>query len=266
MPGTQEKAEALAAALFAAHENGQPFTRVRGPLRPATLDEGYDVQHALNKRYAAAGRGAPVGYKVGLTAKPNQELYKTDQPISGEIFASTVHHAPAQVRLDGFVRLGIEFELGFEIGDAFRAEDAPFAPGDAQERVAACMPAFELIDDRNADYGDIDALSILVDNAWCDGVVLGPRLADWRALDLATTPASLRVNDEPPQASVTGAAMGHPLNALVWLANQRAARGESLDAGKIVMTGSTLQLRFAARGDRFAYEVAGVGTVEAEIV
>ena len=76
------------------------------------------------------------------------------------------------------------------------------------------MPAFELIEDRNADHGDVDALSILVDNSWCAGVVLGPPSTDWHSLDLADTPVSLRVNDAPPAAAVTGAAMGNPLNSL----------------------------------------------------
>ena len=153
-----------------------------------------------------------------------------------------------------------------EIGEAFRPQDAPFALGDAAARIAACMPAFELIEDRHADHDDVDALSILVDNAWCAGVVLGPRRSDWQELDFAGTPVSLRVNDGPPATAVTGAAMGNPLNSLVWLANQLASRGTTLEAGMVVMTGSTLATQFPAAGDRFVYEIEGLGAVEAAIV
>ena len=128
------------------------------------------------------------------------------------------------------------------------------------------MPAFELIEDRNADHGDVDALSILVDNSWCAGVVLGPPSTDWHSLDLADTPVSLRVNDAPPAAAVTGAAMGNPLNSLVWLANQLASRGLTLKGGMIVMTGSTLATRFPDAGVGFVYEIEGLGAVEATIV
>ena len=153
-----------------------------------------------------------------------------------------------------------------EVGEAFRPEDAPFTLNDAAARIAACMPAFELIEDRHADHDDVDALSILADNAWCAGVVLAPRRADWRTHDLANTPVSLRINDAPPAAAVTGAAMGNPLNSLVWLANQLASRGTTLEAGMVVMTGSTLATQFPEAGDRFVYEIEGLGTVEAAIV
>ena len=262
----QRRAEALADRLFAEHADRQLFRPVRGDERPESLEEGYRVQHLLNERYAGAGRGAAAGYKVGLTSAAIRELCKAHQPISGVIFESTVRRSPARIALADFVHLGIEFELAVEIGRAFRPGDAPFTLGDAEARVDACMPAFELIDDRHADYDDIDALSILVDNSWCGGVVLGPRRTDWRALDLASTPASLGINDTAPEPAVTGAAMGHPLNSLVWLADQLAGRGTPLEAGMIVMTGSTLATRFPDVGDRFVYEIEGLGMVRAEIV
>ena len=265
MTGNRDRAAALADRLFAEHGEGRPFRRLRGADRPASLEEGYRVQHLLNRRFAEAGRGAPAGYKVGLTSEAIQTMYGSDQPISGVVFETAVHRSPARIALANYARLGIEFELAVEVGSAFRPEDAPFARGDAAARIAACMPAFELIEDRHADHDDVDALSILADNAWCAGVVLGPRRTDWRALDLAGTPVSLRVNDDPPASALTGAAMGNPLNSLVWLANQLASRGTSLEAGMIVMTGSTLATRFPAAGDRFVYEIQGLGAVEATI-
>ncbi len=266
MTDSHDRAAALADRLFAENVEGRPFRRPRGADRPASLDEGYRVQNLLNRRFAEAGRGAPAGYKVGLTSEAIQTMYGSDQPISGVVFDTGVHRSPARIALADYTHLGIEFELAVEIGSEFRPEDAPFALDDARARVAACMPAFELIEDRNADHGDVDALSILVDNSWCAGVVLGPPSTDWHSLDLADTPVSLRVNDAPPAAAVTGAAMGNPLNSLVWLANQLASRGLTLKGGMIVMTGSTLATRFPDEGVRFVYEIEGLGAVEATIV
>ena len=266
MTRSHEWAAALAERLFAEHAEGRPFRRLRGADRPLSLDEGYRVQALLVRRWAEAVRGRPAGYKVGLTSRAIQTMYGSDQPISGVVFESGVHRSPARIARGRYSRLGIEFELAVEIGTAFRPEDAPFSLDDAVARVAASMPAFELIEDRHADHDDVDALSILVDNAWCAGVVLGPRRVDWRALDLAGTPVSLRVNDAPPASAVTGAAMGNPLNSLVWLAGQLASRGTALEAGMIVMTGSTLATQFPAAGDRFVYEIEGLGTVEATVV
>ena len=265
MTDSHDRAAALAERLFAENVEGRQFRRPRGTDRPASLDEGYRVQSLLNRRFAEAGRGAPAGYKVGLTSEAIQTMYGSDQPISGVVFETGVHRSPARITLADYTHLGFEFELAVEIGSDFRPEDAPFAPDDARARVAACMPAFELIEDRNADHGDVDALSILVDNSWCAGVVLGPPRTDWHSLDLADTPVSLRVNDGPPATAVTGAAMGNPLHSLVWLANQLASRGTTLKGGMIVMTGSTLATQFAEAGDRFVYEIEGLGAVEATI-
>ena len=266
MTDDHDPAAALAERLFVENAEGRPFRRLRGTERPASLAEGYRVQHLLNQRFAEAGRGAVAGYKVGLTSEAIQTMYGSDQPICGVVFETGVHRSPARIARADYSRLGVEFELAVEVGSAFRPEDALFTLDDAAARVAACMPAFELIEDRLADHGDVDALSILTDNAWCAGVVLGPRRADWRTLDLAGTPVSLRVNDAPPARAVTGAAMGNPLNSLVWLANQLASRGTTLEAGMIVMTGSTLATQFPDAGDRFVYAIEGLGAVEATIV
>ncbi len=266
MTESRDPAAALADRLFAEHADGRPFRPIRGADRPASLDEGYRVQGLLNRRFTEAGRGASAGYKVGLTSEAMRAMCNADQPISGVIFESTVYRSPARIALADFAHLAIEFELAVEIGREFRPGDGPFTQDDARDRVAACLPAFELIEDRNADYGDLDVLSCVMDNAWCGGVVLGPRQSDWQALDLAATPASLTVNDGPPEPAVTGAAMGNPLNSVVWLANQLADRGTALEAGMIVMTGSTLATRVPEAGDRFVYAIEGLGRVEATIV
>ena len=266
MTESHDRAAALAEKLFAENIESRPFRRPRGADRPASLDEGYRVQSLLNRRFAEVGRGAPAGYKVGLTSDAIQTMYGSDQPISGVVFETGVHRSPARIARADYVHLGIEFELAVEIGSDFRPEDAPFALDDASACVAACMPAFELIEDRHADHDDVDALAILMDNSWCAGVVLGPRRTDWRSLDLANTPVSLRVNDAPPATAVTGAAMGNPLNSLAWLANQLASRGTTLKSGMIVMTGSTLATQFPAAGDRLVYGIEGLGGVDATIV
>ena len=266
MTESRDRVAALADRLFAENAEGRPFRRLRGADRPASLDEGYRVQQLLNQRFAEAGRGGIAGYKVGLTSEAIQTMYGSNQPISGVVFETRVHRSPARIALADYTHLGIEFELAVEIGTEFRPEDAPFTLEDTRARVAACMPAFELIEDRHADHDDVDALSILTDNAWCAGVVLGPARADWRALDLAGTPVSLTVNDGPPMPAVTGAAMGNPMHSLVWLANQLASRETTLAAGMIVMTGSTLATQFPDTGDRFVYEIEGLGAVEATVV
>jgi len=65
----------------------------------------------------------------------------------------------------------------------------------------------------------------------------------------------------------TGAdVLGHPHNALAWLANHLAAEGRGLHAGQIVLTGSLIKTVWLNAGDTVVMELEGLGTVEATFV
>jgi 2-keto-4-pentenoate hydratase len=248
------------------HRRKERFQRLRGELAPASLDEAYLVQDEVHRRFREAGWGELGGHKIALTSKAVQELCGVDQPAGGEIFARTIQRSPATLRLADFMHLGLEFELGVRLGRDLPVEGAPYTRDSVAPAVAACMPAFELIEDRGADYGDLDAASILTDKCWCGGVVLGPEVSDWQRLDLAATSVELRWNGTVVDQGVTGAVMGHPFEALAWLANLLATRGRAMRAGEVVITGSALKTRFPAAGDEITYRIADLGEATVRIV
>ncbi len=130
------------------------------------------------------------------------------------------------------------------------------------------MPAFELIEDRASDYARLDAVSLVADNCWCGGIVLGKATGAWRDLDLTGNPVRLEYTSggrTEVETANTGAALGNPLNALAWVANLLGGQGRPLQAGMWVMTGSTLRTRFAEAGDRAVYSVEGLGSVEVTV-
>jgi 2-oxo-3-hexenedioate decarboxylase/2-keto-4-pentenoate hydratase len=57
--------------------------------------------------------------------------------------------------------------------------------------------------------------------------------------------------------------MGHPLQALAWLANLRSARGQSLPAGAFVFLGSVVETKWVARADHVVMDIDRLGCVEA---
>ena len=56
--------------------------------------------------------------------------------------------------------------------------------------------------------------------------------------------------------------MGHPLNALAWLAAKLTDMGTPLRRGMIVMTGSMVPIQHPLAGDRVSVEVSGLGAAE----
>jgi 2-keto-4-pentenoate hydratase len=260
------KVSRIAQGIYRDHAEGRRFRRLTGELVPASFEEAYAVQDEVHRLFREAGWGELGGHKVALTARAVQELCGVDQPAGGGVFARTIHRSPATVRLADFVHLGLEFELAVRLAADLPASGAPYTRAGVAEAVGACMPAFELIEDRGADYGDLDAFSILTDKCWCGGAVLGPEVADWRRVDLAAAPVELAWNGEVVDRGTTGAVMGHPLESLAWLANLLASRGRGMRAGEIVITGSALATRFPEAGDEVAYRIAGLGEATVRVV
>lgn len=254
----------VAASLFAANRRRERFRPLRGADAPATPADAYLVQDRVSRLFETDGAaGPPVGHKIALTSKAVQELCGIDSPAYGVVFS--VRESPAVVRAPDYQRLGLEFEVAVEIGRDVPAQGAPYDRNSIAGYVAACAPAFELIDDRNADYDDLDAASIIADRCWCAGAVIGKRVADWRRLDLAAAPAVLTWNGETAERATAGASMGHPLEGLAWIANHLAERGRALARGDIAITGSAMKTRFPRPGDAAVYSVEGLGEVRIRV-
>lgn len=259
-----DRIDRIARHLLDAHGERRRFENLTGDLAPASIEEAYVVQQALDRLWEAGTRGPIAGYKIALTSQAIRDLVGVDQPCGAAIFASTVHQSPAEIALSDFIRLGLEFELAFRMGRDV-PEGATYDGESIRPYVDAAMPAFELIEDRDADYGNLDAATLVADNAWCGGIVLGVPSTAWKSMDLATTPVALSYNGDG-ETAVTGAAMGNPLNSLAFLATLLAGQGRSLKAGDVVMSGSTLATRFAKPGDHAVYTVDGLGSVEMRVV
>jgi len=260
--------ERVAEALEGQHAARARFEPLSGPLALHTLDEAYAAQRALIRRWSAGARGPIAGYKIALTSKAVQELCGVDHPCAGAIFASTVHDGPARVARADFVRLGLEFEVCFRLGAGLPGGPRPYTAETVRAAVAEAVPAFELVEDRASDYSKLNAISLVADNCWCGGIVVGHAAGDWRGLDLAATPVRLeytRNGVTETETANTGAALGDPLNALAWVANVLGGQGRPLEAGMWVMTGSALRTRFAEAGDRAVYTVEGLGSVEVTV-
>ncbi|UUX50869.1 hypothetical protein NUH88_04010 [Nisaea acidiphila] len=263
--GNAEKEQAVARHLLAEHAAGTPYTTLTGTLAPADMEEAYRAQQAfVAQRREATGAGV-AGYKIALTSKAMQDFVGVGHPLLGAIFDDTLHEAPAEISLGAFQRVGVEFELALRLGRDVPAAADPYGAETIMPFVDAVIPAFELVEDRNAVYENFDALSLVADNAWSAGVVLGAPVMDWRGLDLSSLPARLEEN-AGTESATTGAALGNPLTALAWAANELGRQDRPLLAGMIVMTGSTMKTRFPAAGERYLYEIEGAGAVRLSIL
>ena len=257
--------EAAAQALLTGRQARQTYASVARTHGIQGLDGAYDVQDRFVDLLRGAGGGAVVGYKIALTSKTMQEMCGVDRPLAGVLLEGGVRSGPATVRLSDFQHVGLEFETAVFLARDMPPRDEEYQAGEVAGFVATCAPAFELVEDRGADYAALDAVGITADNAWNGGVVLGAPSEAWRTLDLAAAKTMLDWSGREPEVSSTGAAMGHPFAAVAWVANHLNARGSSLKAGEVVMTGSTMKTRFPVGGEKVRYTIEGLGNVALSI-
>ena len=123
--------------------------------------------------------------------------------------------------------------------------------------------AIELVDDRSADYANLDMLALVADNSWNAGIVLSEFAMPWPDLEAVRG-----------RASKDGAAigegfgrdiLGHPFNSAAWLATQLASRGVGLKAGQVVMTGSVMKTIFPDEAASYRFELEGIGVVDVQV-
>jgi 2-keto-4-pentenoate hydratase len=238
------------------------FSPIPAVHAPSSIDDAYAIQEAL-LRLLAPTNGPVAGYKIGLTTAIMQEKLGVNAPIAGGILARTIQHSPGTARAADYVHLGVECEIAFQLQTELSAARAPFDRDTVAGAIGAAMPAFELIDDRHADFAQLanQVSSLVAANVFNAGIVLGPPVAEWRAIDLVAVRGTLRTNGIVAGEGRGSDVMGHPLEAVAWLANMLATRGRSLPAGMTIMTGSIVDLQAPAPGDVMSLSVEGLGEV-----
>src|ERR1700688_3747 len=177
-----DRLNAMAQWMWDARARRRPYRNLPDDLKPASLAEAYAAQEAYY-RLAEPLYGAVGGAKIATTTKVMQQLMGITHPCGGAIFARTIHASPARLRTMDFVNLRIESEIALKLGADLPASGAPWTRDSVAPAVAGAMPAFELIEDRHADYAHTEAVSLIVENCWNGGVVVGaPKPASCAAL------------------------------------------------------------------------------------
>jgi len=256
------RTEVTALMLMEAHDIGeqfQPFARERGIN---DVDAAYRVQDAYARRLLATRNCQVGGFKIGLTTRKMQEMCGIDSPVSGYVAASRIYTAPATVDAMEYTHLGLEFEVAVKLGHDFPFRPMPYAQEEVIRDIQVA-PGVELVDDRNADYAKLEALSLIADNSWNAGIVVG----NWQdpPADLAGIEATILCNGQLVDRGHGRDALGHPFIPLTWLANFRARTDRPLKKDDIVLTGSLIRTQFPGEACKYRYELAGLGAVEVEV-
>jgi 2-keto-4-pentenoate hydratase len=245
--------DAMARHMWDARRSRQKYSNIPDALKPASIAEAYQAQEAYY-RLAEPVYGPVAGVKVATTTKVMQDLMGITHPCGGAIFARTIHPSPARIAKSDFVNLRVESEIALKLGADMPASKAPWTAESVVPFVAGAMPAYELIEDRNAVYTETNAVSMIVENCWNGGVVIGTPKPVSRK-DVAGITGRQTLNGKP----IGEGKSEDPFATLAWLANLLAERKRGLTAEMVVITGSLIPTFSIAPGDRCVFTVDGLG-------
>ena len=248
----------VAASLRTAHETATPCAPVRDLLGRTDVASAYAVQN-LNTAMALSDGRRLVGRKIGLTSSAVQRQLGVDQPDYGALFADMCVESGGEVSMARVLQPKVEAEVVCVLGRDLPSEQTTLA--EVVRAVDYVVPGIEIVGSRIANW-DISIVDTIADNASSGLFVMGAkpqRLAD---LDLRLCGMVLERNGDVASTRIGAACLGHPLNALLWLARRLAALGTPLTAGSIVLTGALGPMSVVQVGDWIETRINGLGAVQ----
>lgn len=238
----------------------------RVPCAPLTAQfelstqDAYAIQQLnIEKRLQHGLSGEPtriIGRKVGLTSEAIQRWLNVSQPDFGTLLTDMWVPDGGVASIDVLLQPRAEAEIAFVMKHDLAGPG--ILPTDVIRATDYVLPAIEIIDSRIAEW-KITYNDTIADNASSGLFVVGttPRKLD--GLDLRLCGATLRKNGIVESTGAGIACLGHPLNAVAWLANTLGAMGSGIKAGEIVLSGALGPVTPVKAGDYLVADISGLG-------
>ncbi len=263
---TSTDLDAAARELATARLNGRPVHPLSAGLMPHDAGEGYAVQLRLHHLLSEAGEGPVAGHKIGCTTLVMRQKLGIDQPCAGAIHGRRVLGDGGTWSVAGRIKPSVECEIAVRLARDLPPIAGHYTADSVHAAVGACMASIELCDDRYTDREKVGVPTLIADDFYNVGCVLGEEIRDWQTIDLAAISGTMRINGRETGRGKGGDIMGHPLEALAWLANLRASEGHHLKAGDFITLGSIVSSQRVAPGDRVEIEIESLGRLGISVI
>jgi 2-keto-4-pentenoate hydratase len=218
------------------------------------IARGMQKQLADRRARIAAGE-KPIGWKVGLGAKPAMEKLGITMPVVGYMMEKSVLPDGAAVSVKGWAQPVAEPEVAVYI-----ARDLPGGAGRnaAIAAIGALGPAIELAD-LPGPPSDVEA--VLAGNIFHRNVILGPHDPSRAGAKLDGLAALVfRRGQQIARQEDLQANIGNIVDIVAHVAGTLAANGEALRAGDVIITGSIVPPPMIEPDEtEFAYALDPVG-------
>ncbi|MFC3340615.1 2-keto-4-pentenoate hydratase [Paracandidimonas soli] len=248
-----------AKALRDAAASGRFIAPLREQYPQITAEDAYTIQ-ALNIQERIQQGRRIVGRKIGLTSRAVQTQLGVDQPDFGALLDDMEFGDSEPIPAAILHQPKVEAEIAFVLGRDLRSERPGYA--EVIGAIDYALPAIEVVGSRIANW-DIRFVDTVADNASAGAYVLGGTPYSLRGLDLRLAGMAMSRAGDLVSTGAGAACLGHPLNAVVWLARTMAQLGSPLRAGEVILSGALGPMAPAQPGDWFEAQIEGLGSVRA---
>jgi 2-keto-4-pentenoate hydratase len=265
--GEAHRAAGAAGELVRQHRAKERFAALPPPWTVDNEAFAYAVQDHFVAELERLRGTRTCGYKIALTTPAMRQMVGFHDSIAGRLLQDQIHPSGSTIRAADHRHLLIEFEIAFRMAADLPATEQPWDRDSILPYVASAHPALEIADDRDADYRQLAGaiLTLAADNAWNQGLVLGAPVSGLGAEQLAAASGVATIDGREVGRGTGADVMGHPLDALAWLANHVRQRGLSLSAGALVTTGSLVTSKFPRAGETVGFDIDSLGRVSLHV-
>ncbi|PKO41914.1 MAG: 2-oxopent-4-enoate hydratase [Betaproteobacteria bacterium HGW-Betaproteobacteria-4] len=251
----QSQINDLGDELYAALIAGKTVSPLTSRGFDITIEDAYYIQQRMLSRRLENGEKV-IGKKIGVTSKPVMNLLGVHQPDFGYLLDGMVYNEGESIEMSSLIQPKAEGEIAFLLKKDLQGPGVTAA--DVLAATEGVMACFEIVDSRITDW-KIKIQDTVADNASCGVFVLGDQLVDISNIDLGLCGMVLEKNGEIVVTGAGAATMGHPVNAMVWLANTLGKLGITLKAGDIVLSGAMGAMVPVVKGDNLRMTIGGLG-------
>ena len=258
----QNRMKALAEMLLAAEQSQKPIPPLTESDPGLSVEEAYRIQLLVMEMKKSRGQ-VVVGKKIGLTSLAMQNMLGVKEPDYGHILDGMVVMEAEKILTTDLIKPRIEGEMAFVLKEDLQG------PGVTLTEVIRCsegvIPSLEIIDSRIVDW-KIKLPDTVADNASSARIVLGGTITPLHSLDLRTVGMVLEKNGEVVATATGAAVLGHPAQAVAWLANKLAAYDITLRKGEVILSGSLTAAMPVGAGDFVRADFGPLGDVKTKFL
>jgi len=200
---------------------------------------------------------------VGFTNIPVRDKMGLPDSTYGYLLDTMILESGGELEMSEMIAPKIECEICFKISEDLEGKGLTI--DDVLQATAGVSASFEICDARIKDW-KCPYPDFFADNGFSARVVLP---GEWHPVDEVDLLGETVVLTQDGTKIAEGKGemdMGHPANAVIWLAGKLADRDKGLKAGQIVMTGTLTPILSIGKGSIYVATFSSLGEVSKTFV